>query len=97
MNKGGKEFMALRVRDDIVQLETVIGTNSTQTVADGHRFIPRQYAAGGADRKVTAVPNIKEHWVEEDRVNAEGTITGCHYLRRKGQHRRDILRKHLHC
>ena len=24
--------------------------------------------------KVTAVPNIKEHWVEEDRVNIDGTI-----------------------
>lgn len=67
--------MALRVRDDIVQLETVIGTNSTQTVADGTVSIPGSMLPAERIVKVTAVPNIKEHWVEEDRVNAEGTIT----------------------
>ena len=40
--------MALRVKDDIIQLETVIGTNSTQTVADGTGH-SRQHAAGGSD------------------------------------------------
>ncbi|NLA58497.1 MAG: DUF3794 domain-containing protein [Firmicutes bacterium] len=67
--------MALRVKDDIVQLETVIGTNSTQTVADGTVAIPGSMLPANRIVKVTAVPNIKEHWAEEDRVNLDGTIT----------------------
>ena len=66
--------MALRVKDDIVQLQTVIGTNSTQTVADGTVAIPGSMLPAERIVKVTAVPNIKEHWVEEDRVNIDGTI-----------------------
>ena len=67
--------MALRVKDDIIQLETVIGTNSTQTVADGTAVIPGSMLPADRIVKVTAVPSIREHWVEEDRVNVDGVMT----------------------
>ena len=51
--------MALRVKDDIIQLETVIGTNSTQTIADGTAVIPGSMLPADRIVKVTAVPSIK--------------------------------------
>ncbi|NMB12345.1 MAG: DUF3794 domain-containing protein [Firmicutes bacterium] len=66
--------MALRVKDDAVQLEAIIGTNSAQTVAEGTVTIPSSMLAADRIVKVTAIPHIKEKWVEEDRVNVEGVI-----------------------
>lgn len=66
--------MALRVKDDIVQLEAVIGTNSIQTVAEGTVTIPSNMLAADRIVKVTAIPHVKEQWVEEDRVNVDGII-----------------------
>lgn len=66
--------MALRVKDDIVQLEAIIGTNSAQTVAEGTVTIPSSMVAADRIVKVTAIPHITEQWVEEDRVNIDGVI-----------------------
>ena len=66
--------MALRVKDDIVQLEAVIGTNVAQTVVEGTVMIPSNMLAAERIIKVTATPHIKEQWLEEDRVKADGII-----------------------
>jgi hypothetical protein len=66
--------MALRVKDDIVQLEAIIGTNSAQTVVEGTVTIPSSMLDADRIVKVTAIPHVKEQWVEEDRVNVEGAI-----------------------
>jgi hypothetical protein len=66
--------MALRVKDDIVQLEAIIGANSSQTVTEGTVTIPSSMLAADRIVKVTAVPHVKEQWVEEDRVHIDGTI-----------------------
>lgn len=66
--------MVLRVKDDVVQLETVIGTNSTQTVTEGTVTIPNSMLAADRVVKVIAIPQVVEQWVEEDRVNIDGTV-----------------------
>ncbi|NMB46951.1 MAG: DUF3794 domain-containing protein [Firmicutes bacterium] len=66
--------MALRVKDDVVQLEAVIGRNSTQTIAEGTMTIPSSMMPADRIVRVTAVPRISEQWMEEDRVNIDGVI-----------------------
>ena len=67
--------MALRIKEDMVQLESIIGSNSAQTVAEGTITIPGSMPSAERIVKVSAVPSIREDWLEEDRVNIEGAVS----------------------
>jgi len=67
--------VALRIKEDMVQLESIIGSNSAQTVAEGTITIPGSMPSAERIVKVSAVPSIREDWLEEDRVNIEGAVS----------------------
>ncbi len=67
--------MSLKIRDDIVHLETIIGSNSAQTVAEGTLTIPGSMPAADRIVKASAIAYVKEYWLEEDRVNIEGMLS----------------------
>ncbi|NMB24385.1 MAG: DUF3794 domain-containing protein [Firmicutes bacterium] len=67
--------MSLRIRDDIVHLESTIGSNMAQTVAGGTLTIPSSMPAADRIVKMSATAHVKEHWLEEDRVNIEGMLS----------------------
>lgn len=67
--------MSLRIRDDIVHLESTIGSNTAQTVAGGTLTIPGSMPEADRIVKISATAHVKEHWLEEDRVNIEGVLS----------------------
>lgn len=67
--------MTIKLRDEFVKVEVAVGENTSQTVVEGTVVVPAHMPSIDRVLKVTAVPQIGEKRVEEDRVNVEGGIT----------------------